>query len=38
MGQAPVVSESLNSNTLNILVGICLPALVLGFAASAARS
>lgn len=26
-----VVSESLNSNTLNILVGICLPALLIGF-------
>ncbi len=29
---AAVVSESLNSNTLNILVGICLPALLIGFA------
>jgi cation:H+ antiporter len=29
---AAVVSESLNSNTLNILVGICIPALVIGFA------
>ncbi len=28
-----VVSESLNSNTLNILAGVCLPALVLGFTA-----
>lgn len=28
---AAVVSESLNSNTLNILVGICLPALLIGF-------
>jgi cation:H+ antiporter len=34
---AAVVSESLNSNTLNILVGLCLPALVLGFAAPTAR-
>jgi cation:H+ antiporter len=34
---AAVVSESLNSNTLNIVVGICLPALVLGFAAPSAR-
>lgn len=30
---AAVVSESLNSNTLNILAGICLPALLVGFAA-----
>lgn len=29
---AAVVSESLNSNTLNILVGITLPALLIGFA------
>lgn len=29
---AAVVSEALNSNTLNILAGLCLPALVLGFA------
>jgi len=29
---AAVISESLNSNTLNILVGICLPALLIGFA------
>jgi len=29
---AAVVSESLNSNTLNILVGLCLPALLIGFA------
>ena len=29
---AAVVSESLNSNTLNILAGICLPALLIGFA------
>lgn len=28
---AAVVSESLNSNTLNILAGICLPALLIGF-------
>jgi cation:H+ antiporter len=28
-----VVSESLNSNTLNILFGICLPALAIGFVA-----
>ncbi len=28
---AAVVSESLNSNTLNILVGVCLPALLIGF-------
>jgi cation:H+ antiporter len=27
-----VISESLNSNTLNILAGFCLPALLLGFA------
>jgi cation:H+ antiporter len=27
---AAVVSESLNSNTLNVLVGVCLPALVIG--------
>jgi cation:H+ antiporter len=31
-----VVSEALNSNTLNILVGICLPALLMGFATPAA--
>ncbi len=31
---AAVVSESLNSNTLNILAGFCLPALLLGFATS----
>jgi len=30
---AAVVSESLNSNTLNILAGICLPAVIFGFAA-----
>ncbi len=30
---AAVISESLNSNTLNVLVGICLPALLFGFAA-----
>lgn len=29
---AAVVSESLNSNTLNILAGVCLPALLIGFA------
>jgi len=29
---AVVVSESLNSNTFNILAGICLPALVIAFA------
>ena len=29
---AVVVSESLNSNTLNIVAGLCLPAVVLGFA------
>jgi cation:H+ antiporter len=29
---AAVISESLNSNTLNILAGICLPALLIGFA------
>jgi cation:H+ antiporter len=29
---AAVVSETLNSNTLNILAGLCLPALVIGFA------
>jgi len=29
---AAVVSETLNSNTLNILAGLCLPALLLGFA------
>jgi cation:H+ antiporter len=29
---AAVVSESLNSNTLNVLAGICLPALLIGFA------
>lgn len=29
---AAVVSESLNSNTLNILVGVSLPALLIGFA------
>jgi cation:H+ antiporter len=28
---AVVVSESLNSNTLNIVAGLCLPAVVLGF-------
>jgi len=27
-----VVSEALNSNTLNILAGLCLPALLIGFA------
>ena len=27
---AAVVSESLNSNTLNILAGLCLPAVLLG--------
>jgi len=32
-GHGPaVVSEALNSNTLNILVGLCLPALLIGFA------
>jgi len=31
---AAVVSESLNSNTLNILAGLCLPALLVGFAAA----
>jgi len=30
---AAVISESLNSNTLNILAGICLPALLIGFSA-----
>ncbi len=30
---AAVVSESLNSNTFNILAGVALPALLLGFAA-----
>lgn len=34
---AAVISESLNSNTLNILAGICLPALLIGFAAPSAR-
>jgi len=34
---AAVMSESLNSNTLNILVGICLPALFLGLAAPTPR-
>jgi len=34
---AAVVSESLNSNTMNIVVGIGLPAMVLGFAAPTAR-
>ena len=34
---AAVVSESLNSNTLNIVVGICLPALVLGFSTPTPR-
>jgi len=29
---AAVVSESLNSNTINILAGVCLPALLIGFA------
>ena len=29
---AVVVSESLNSNTLNIVAGLCLPAVVIGFA------
>lgn len=33
---AAVVSESLNSNTLNILAGICLPALLVGFATPSA--
>lgn len=28
---AAVISESLNSNTLNILFGICLPVLIIGF-------
>jgi cation:H+ antiporter len=32
-----VVSESLNSNTLNIIGGICLPALVFGMAAPSPR-
>ena len=30
---AAVVSEAINSNTLNVLAGICLPALVLGVGA-----
>jgi cation:H+ antiporter len=30
---AAVVSETLNSNTLNILAGLCVPALVIGIAA-----
>jgi cation:H+ antiporter len=34
---AAVVSESLNSNTLNILVGICLPGLLIGFVAPSPR-
>ncbi len=34
---AAVVSESLNSNTLNILAGICLPALLIGFASPSPR-
>jgi cation:H+ antiporter len=34
---AAVVSESLNSNTLNILVGVCLPALLIGFAPPSPR-
>jgi cation:H+ antiporter len=34
---AAVVSETLNSNTLNILVGICLPGLLFGFAAPTSR-
>lgn len=32
-----VVSESLNSNTVNILAGICLRALVVGFARPSLR-
>jgi Ca2+/Na+ antiporter len=32
---AAVISESLNSNTLNILAGMALPAVVIGFAAPA---
>jgi len=34
---AAVISESLNSNTLNILFGICLPALLIGFATPSPR-
>lgn len=34
---AAVVSESLNSNTLNILAGVCLPALLIGFAPPSPR-
>lgn len=34
---AAVVSESLNSNTLNILAGVCLPALLIGFTAPSPR-
>jgi cation:H+ antiporter len=33
-----VVSESLNSNSLNILAGVCLPAVVLGLGAPSALS
>lgn len=33
---AAVISESLNSNTLNILVGVCIPALLIGFVQPAA--
>jgi cation:H+ antiporter len=34
---AAVISESLNSNTLNILAGVCLPALLIGFAPPSPR-
>lgn len=34
---AAVVSESLNSNTINILAGICLPAVLIGFAFPSSR-
>jgi cation:H+ antiporter len=34
---AAVVSEALNSNTLNIFVGLCLPALLIGFTAPSPR-
>jgi cation:H+ antiporter len=34
---AAVVSESLNSDTLNILVGVCFPALLVGFAPPSPR-
>ena len=35
---AAVISESLNSNTINVLAGICLPALIIGLSGVSASA